>query len=91
MQNPPLISYSSDCSQEYQILPTTIPNRFSVMYAFTVAQLVKNLPAMAGDLGSILGLGRSPGEGKEYPLQYSGLENSQSRTYMHSFNVSINT
>ena len=30
----------------------------------------------AGDLGLILGLGTSPGEGKGYPLQYSGLENS---------------
>ena len=30
----------------------------------------------AGDLGSISGLGRSAGEGKGYPLQYSGLENS---------------
>ena len=30
----------------------------------------------AGDLGSISGLGRSPAEGKGYPLQYSGLENS---------------
>ena len=30
----------------------------------------------AGDLGSIPGLERSPGEGKGYPLQYSGLENS---------------
>ena len=30
----------------------------------------------AGDLGSIPGLGRSPGEGKGYPLQYTGLENS---------------
>ena len=30
----------------------------------------------AGDLGSIPGLGRSPGEGKDYLLQYSGLENS---------------
>ena len=30
----------------------------------------------AGDLGSISGLGRSPGEDKGYPLQYSGLENS---------------
>ena len=30
----------------------------------------------AGDLGSIPGLGRSPGEGKGNPLQYSGLENS---------------
>ena len=41
-----------------------------------MAQLVKNLPANAGDLGSIPGLGRSPGEGKGYLLQYSGLENS---------------
>ena len=30
----------------------------------------------ARDLGSIPGLGRSPGGGKGYPLQYSGLENS---------------
>ena len=30
----------------------------------------------AGDLGLIHGLGRSPGEGKGYPLQYSNLENS---------------
>ena len=29
-----------------------------------------------GDLGSIPGLGRSPGEGNSYPLQHSGLENS---------------
>ena len=31
----------------------------------------------AGDSGSIPGLGRSPGEGKVYPLQYPGLENSK--------------
>ena len=30
----------------------------------------------AGDLGSFPGLGRSPGEGNSYPLQYSDLENS---------------
>ena len=30
----------------------------------------------AGDLGLIPGLGKPPGEGKGYPLQYSGLENS---------------
>ena len=29
-----------------------------------------------GDLGLIPGLGRSPGEGNSYPLQYSGLEKS---------------
>ena len=34
----------------------------------------------AGDPGSILGLGRSPGEGKGYPLQYPGLENSMDCT-----------
>ena len=34
----------------------------------------------AGDLGSIPGLERSPGEGKVYPLQYSGLENSMDYT-----------
>ena len=38
--------------------------------------MVKNLPASAGDLGSVPGLGKSAGEGKGYPLQYSGLENS---------------
>ena len=31
------------------------------------------------DLGLIPGLGRSPGEGNSYPLQYSGLENSMDR------------
>ena len=41
-----------------------------------MAQLVKNPPALAGDLGSIPGLGQPPGEGKGYPPQYSGLENS---------------
>ena len=33
----------------------------------------------AGDLGLITGLGRSPGEGNGYPLQYSCLENSMDR------------
>ena len=36
---------------------------------------VKASACNEGDLGSIPGLGRSPGEGKGYPLQYSGLEN----------------
>ena len=81
-------------------------HNISLSWAFLIAQLVKNLPAMqetpvredhwrrdtlpttvflgfscgsagiesacnAGDLGWIPGLGRSPGEGKGYPLQYS--------------------
>ena len=35
----------------------------------------------SGDLGLIPGLGRSPGEGKGYPLQYSGLENSMDHMF----------
>ena len=34
----------------------------------------------AGEASSIPGLGRSPGEAKGYPLQYSGLENSKDFT-----------
>ena len=41
-----------------------------------MAQLVKNSVYNVGVLRSIPGLGRSPGEGNNYPLQYSGLENS---------------
>ena len=36
----------------------------------------KESTSNAGDPGLIPGLGRSPGEGNGYPLQYSGLENS---------------
>ena len=36
----------------------------------------KESPCNAGDAGSTPGLGRFPGEGKGYPLQYSGLEKS---------------
>ena len=43
------------------------------LVALLVAQLVKNQSACnVGDLGSILGLGRCPGEGKGYPLLYCG-------------------
>ena len=37
--------------------------------------VVKNLPANAGEIGSILGSGRSRGEGNGNPLQYSCLRN----------------
>ena len=39
----------------------------------------KESACSAGDLGLIPGLGRSPGEGKGYPLQYACLENSMGR------------
>ena len=41
--------------------------------------MVKNPPVNAGDMGSILGSGRSPGEGNDNPLQYSCLEKSMDR------------
>ena len=44
-----------------------------------VSQVVKNLLADAGDAVSIPALGRSPGEGNGYPLQYSCLENPLDR------------
>ena len=47
--------------------------------ASLVVQMVKDLPANAGDLGLIRGSGRSPGEGKGDPLQYSCLENPMDR------------
>ena len=46
---------------------------------FPVAQMVKNLPADAGDLGLIPGLGTSPGEGHGNPLQYSCLQKPMDR------------
>ena len=58
----------------------------------------KEFTRNAGDLSSILGLGRSPGEGKGYPLQYSGLENSmdcifhgvtKSRTQLIDFHTNL--
>ena len=41
--------------------------------------MVKNLPDNAGDVGSIPGLGRSPGEINSNPLQCSCLENPMDR------------
>ena len=43
---------------------------------FPDSSVGKESACSAGNLGSIPGLGRSPGEGKGYALQYSGLENS---------------
>ena len=42
---------------------------------FPCGSVGKESACNAGDLGSVPGLRRSPGEGKGYPLQYSGLEN----------------
>ena len=48
----------------------------ALLLGFPCGSAGKESTCNAGALGSIPGLGRSPGEGKGYPLQYSGLENS---------------
>ena len=70
----------------YIIYTSFLKNFFSgcpkVYRASQVALVVKNLPANAGDIrdmGSIPGLGRSPGGGYSNPLQYSYLENPMDR------------
>ena len=64
---------------------------------FPDSSVGKESTCNAGDPGLIPGLGRSPGEGKGYPLQYSGLENSmdcivhgvtKSRTQLSDFHFS---
>ena len=49
---------------------------FLSFLGFPYGSAGKESTCNVGDLGLIPGLGRSPGEGKGYPLQYSGLENS---------------
>ena len=46
---------------------------------FPGGTVIKNPPANAGDMGSVPGSGRSPGERNSYLLQYSCLENSMDR------------
>ena len=47
-----------------------------IFLGFPGGSAEKESPCNSGDLDLIPGLGRSPGDGKGYPLQYSGLENS---------------
>ena len=49
------------------------------MLGFCGGSMVKNPPANVGEAGSILGSGRSPGEGNGNPLQYSCLGNPMDR------------
>ena len=69
-----------------------------VFLGFPCGSAGKETTCNAGDLGLIPGLGRSPGEEKGYPLQYSGLENSKycivhgvtkSQTRLRDFHFSL--
>ena len=56
----------------------------NILLGFPGGSVVKNLPANAGDAGSIPGSGRSPGEGNGNPLQCSCLGNLMDRRAWHA-------
>ena len=57
----------------------------SVSMGFPCGSAGKESACNVGGLGLIPGLGRSPGEGNGYPLQYSGLENPMDYTGLSDF------
>ena len=64
-----------DLDQKYLCVAQTLPGA-PPYKGFPCGSAGKESACNVGDLGSVSGLGRSPEEGKGYPLQYSGLENS---------------
>ena len=71
---------TTECGMK-SLLPARIRRKLLIGWwpphrGFPCGSAGKESACTAGDLGSIPGLGKSPGEGKGYPLQYSGLENS---------------
>ena len=70
MQKTPVGFLGQEDLLEKDRLPT------SVFLGFPGGSADKESDCNVGDLGSIPGLGRSPGEENSYPLQYSGLENA---------------
>ena len=69
----PLLSPSPPAPNPSQSFPMS---QLLANNGFPDSSVCKESAYNAGDPGSIPGSGRSPGEGKGYPLQYSGLENS---------------
>jgi len=70
MQETPVRFLGQEDSRRRNRLPTP------VFLGFSCGSAGKESACNVGDWGSIPGLGRFPREGKGYPLQYSGLENS---------------
>ena len=69
----PVISFTTESLPHFSSHPTS---HVLMKPSSSIASLPTHSACSVGDLGLIPGLGRSPGEGKGYPLQYSGLENS---------------
>ena len=94
---------SADCINSLGTGSSSSPERGTsnivavILCSFPCSSAGKESACNAGDLRSIPGLGRSPRQGKGYPIQYSGLENSidcivhgvtKSRTQLSNFHVS---
>ena len=65
-----VLVYSNNQDMEFE-------NSGVIAGGFPCGSASKESACSAGDMSLIPGLGRSPGEGKGYPLQYCGLENSK--------------
>ena len=72
------ISLSIKCKQKNSssFRQSLLQANYLTFYPYPCGSAGKESACKVGDLGSISGLGRSPGEGNYYPLQYPGLENS---------------
>ena len=86
--------YSFISSNQFSMFAATVIFWGFFYGGFPCGSAGKESACNAGDLGSIPGLGRSPGEGKDYTVQYSSLEYfmdcivhgvSKSRTRMSNF------
>ena len=79
VKNPPAIqeTWVGFLGQEDPLESDRLP--IPIFLGFPCGSAVKESACNGEDLGSISGLGRSPGEGNGYPLHYSGLENSMER------------
>ena len=101
-QPPASLAYSFRRSSrgKQSFIPLWIHRALQMYLGFPDRSVGKESSCNAGDLGSIPGLGRSPGEGKHCPFQYSGLENSRdsighglatSRTWLSNFHFTLQT
>ena len=70
------------CSHSIEIL-LSILKRWLRLTKLSLVTAGKESACNAGDLGLIPGLARSPGEGRGYPPQYSGLENQTGLSDFH--------
>ena len=66
---------------------TELGNHHAAPIGFPCGSADKEYACNEGELGSIPGLGRSPGDGKGYPLQSSGLYSPWGRTQLNDFHI----